>query len=254
MHAIKLFLSILFFAIGVQIQGQNLLINDGGGQPDPSAALEIRSSERGLLIPRMDASERLLIASPVEGLMVYQTDGTPGFYFYNGTQWDTLAGSQVVTNIQNINNVSNVSNSNIAVVRDLKGSSVDGGTFNAGAWRTRDLNDLSGDQSFISLSGDTIVLDTGTYVFTIAAPARLVDQHQCRLFNTSDNSVEAVGTAVNANAASSTSDLSTVVSVSGGQKKFLIQHRCQSTVASDGFGQSASWGNNVYTQVQIEKL
>lgn len=242
----------MLIAIGLSAQG--ILINDGGGTPDASAALEIRSSERGLLIPRMTSTDRLNISNPVAGLMVYQTDGTNGFYYYTGTAWDTLAGSQIVNNIQNINSVTNVSNSNIALVRDLKGSGTDGGTFTSGDWRTRDLNDLSGDNSFVSLSGDTIVLDSGTYIVTIVAPARLVDQHQCRLFNVTDNTTEAVGVAVNANAASSSSDLSAVVSVNASQKKYLVQHRCESTVTDDGFGQAASWGTNVYTQVQIEKL
>ena len=41
----------------------------------------------------MTAQQRGLIGSPATGLMVYQTDGTAGFYFYNGTAWTSLSAS-----------------------------------------------------------------------------------------------------------------------------------------------------------------
>ena len=41
----------------------------------------------------MTASQRGLIASPATGLMVYQTDAPAGFYFYNGSAWTTLNGT-----------------------------------------------------------------------------------------------------------------------------------------------------------------
>lgn len=248
-------LIVLFFInLTSLLQAQGVLINETGGNPDPSAVLEIESTNKGLLIPRMNSSQRLSISAPVEGLMVYQTDGTKGFYFHNGSDWDTLAGSQVITNIQNISNITNITNSNIAVIRDIKGSGIDGGTFNSGAWRVRDLNDLSGDQSFISLSSNEFTLDTGIYVVTAIAPARAVDQHQIRLYNVSSSTVEAVGTAVTSNAASSTSDLSAILEVNTTSQTFRIEHRCQSNQTNDGMGEAANWGNNVYTQVKIEKL
>jgi hypothetical protein len=46
-----------------------------------------------MLIPRMTVTERSSIASPATGLMVYQTDGTSGFYYYNGTVWQRMAES-----------------------------------------------------------------------------------------------------------------------------------------------------------------
>ncbi|MDT0556322.1 hypothetical protein RM538_09920, partial [Constantimarinum sp. W242] len=61
--------------------------------PDASSALDIVSSEGGILIPRMTEFERDLIASPATGLMIFQTDNTSGFYYYNGTIWTTIAPS-----------------------------------------------------------------------------------------------------------------------------------------------------------------
>ena len=56
--------------------------------PDPSAALDITSTTGGLLVPRMTKDERGFIDTPATGLMIYQTDGTPGFYYFNGTSWE----------------------------------------------------------------------------------------------------------------------------------------------------------------------
>lgn len=60
-------------------------INNTGAEPDNSAMLDVSSTEKGMLIPRMTETERDAIASPAEGLMVFQTDGVTGFYYYQGS-------------------------------------------------------------------------------------------------------------------------------------------------------------------------
>ena len=56
--------------------------------PDASAALDITSTTGGLLVPRMTETQRDAISSPATGLMIYQIDGTVGFYYYNGSSWE----------------------------------------------------------------------------------------------------------------------------------------------------------------------
>ena len=61
--------------------------------PYPLAALDIVSTTGGLLVPRMTKAQRNQInvndpARPADGLMIYQTDGTAGFYYYNGSSWE----------------------------------------------------------------------------------------------------------------------------------------------------------------------
>ena len=56
--------------------------------PDASAALDITSTTGGLLVPRMTETQRDEITSAATGLMIYQTDGTAGFYYYNGSSWE----------------------------------------------------------------------------------------------------------------------------------------------------------------------
>lgn len=68
-------------------------INSDGSNPDNSSMLDIKSTSKGVLIPRMTQTERSSITSPANGLLVYQTNGTIGFYFYDGSSWVRLANS-----------------------------------------------------------------------------------------------------------------------------------------------------------------
>ena len=61
--------------------------------PDASAALDITSTSGGLLVPRMTETQRDAISSAATGLMIYQTDGTAGFYYYNGSGWAEVAAT-----------------------------------------------------------------------------------------------------------------------------------------------------------------
>ena len=60
----------------------------GTTTPNASSALDITSTTKGLLIPRMEEGDRIAIDTPATGLMVFQTDGAAGFYYYNGSSWE----------------------------------------------------------------------------------------------------------------------------------------------------------------------
>lgn len=92
MKAIKVFAVILalsLMCLSAFSQG-GVAINTDGSDPDASAILDIQSTVLGLLTPRMTESERDLIPTPAVGLMIYQTDGRPGYYFYDGTAWKSI--------------------------------------------------------------------------------------------------------------------------------------------------------------------
>ncbi|WP_146010855.1 hypothetical protein [Siphonobacter sp. BAB-5405] len=75
------------FLIGftsIQVQAQNNM-GIGTASPDASAVLDVVSTNKGVLVPRMLDSERLVIPNPATGLIVYQTNGTAGFYYNAGT-------------------------------------------------------------------------------------------------------------------------------------------------------------------------
>ena len=57
----------------------------GTATPDASAKLEVASTNKGFLPPRMTAIQRAAIVSPANGLLVYQTDATTGLYVNSGS-------------------------------------------------------------------------------------------------------------------------------------------------------------------------
>lgn len=57
--------------------------------PHASALLDLTSTNKGLLTPRMTTAQRTAIASPASGLLVFDTT-VNSFYYYNGTAWVTL--------------------------------------------------------------------------------------------------------------------------------------------------------------------
>lgn len=63
----------------------------GTTTPNSSAVLDVSSTTQGMLVPRMTSAQRIAISGPTAGLLVYQTDGTAGFYFYNGASWASLS-------------------------------------------------------------------------------------------------------------------------------------------------------------------
>ncbi|MCP3908251.1 MAG: hypothetical protein GY712_09570 [Oceanicoccus sp.] len=60
--------------------------------PASSAQLEVNSTTKGLLPPRMTETQRDGISSPAAGLLIFQTDGIPGYYYYSGTDWIGITG------------------------------------------------------------------------------------------------------------------------------------------------------------------
>ena len=78
----------LFLATNVGLYAQ---VGIGTASPAASAALEIQSITKGLLLPRMTLAQMNAISSPANGLLVYCTDCAPiGFYGYNGSVFRSI--------------------------------------------------------------------------------------------------------------------------------------------------------------------
>ncbi len=67
-------------------------ISVSNSNPDSSAMLDIQSSNKGMLVPRMTTAQRNSISNPATGLLVFDTD-TGGFWFYAGSTWQDLSGN-----------------------------------------------------------------------------------------------------------------------------------------------------------------
>jgi hypothetical protein len=67
------------------VQSLQAQVGIGTSTADPSAILDLTSTAKGMLVPRMTATQRAAISSPATGLVVYQTDGQVGFYVNTGS-------------------------------------------------------------------------------------------------------------------------------------------------------------------------
>ncbi|MFZ1703325.1 MAG: tail fiber domain-containing protein [Saprospiraceae bacterium] len=94
----KLILVAVVILINIfSLHGQNVGI--GTLTPDASAILDIESTDKGVLIPRVDTTD---VTSPSTGLLVYQTLDNV-FYFYNGTKWTEVGTDNLGDHVANQN-------------------------------------------------------------------------------------------------------------------------------------------------------
>lgn len=75
---------------------QGVAVNNDGANADPSAMLDVKATNKGMLVPRV--TQTSTVTSPATGLLVYQTGGTPGFYYYSGTAWVYIQNSATPAN------------------------------------------------------------------------------------------------------------------------------------------------------------
>jgi uncharacterized protein (TIGR02145 family) len=82
---------LLVAALGIKAQ---VAVSTDGSNAHPSAMLEVKSTQKGFLLPRMTQAERNLIASPAAGLVVWCTNcGNNGeMQLFNGTAWTNMTG------------------------------------------------------------------------------------------------------------------------------------------------------------------
>jgi hypothetical protein len=84
----KLTISLLTIAFSYTTIAQ---VGIGTDSPAASAAFEVYSTTKGLLLPRMTKTQLESISSPVEGLMAYCTDcDSKGLYVYSGVEFISL--------------------------------------------------------------------------------------------------------------------------------------------------------------------
>lgn len=93
----KLFFLLVFLSFCNHVFSQTVVITDDPTYTtgNASSVLDVKSVLKGFLAPRMTQAQRIAIATPADGLLVYQTDATKGFFYYNGTTaaWVLLTAS-----------------------------------------------------------------------------------------------------------------------------------------------------------------
>ena len=147
--------------------------------------------------------------------------------------------------------------SSYAVVTDEKSNGTDGGDFNSGAWRQRDLNTEKLDpDGIVSVSSNEFSLGTGTYYIEAFAPAYGVGRHMVKIYSVSSPSQDWYGESAFAHASHYATTHSFVRAriTCSGTRNLAIAHQCETSRSSTGMGIASNFGNvETYTVVKIYK-
>ena len=157
-------------------------INNSNTDPDASAMLDISSTDKGILVPRMDSTGRKAIASPADGLMVYDST-TLTFWYYDNSQWNEIRnGSAKLSATDLIDSIPAPALCDVYMVGDLRlgGNPVSVAVSGNFAYSVDDLED---DFKVIDVSdpsapvekGSLLIGDSPTSVVVLNSFAYVVD-------------------------------------------------------------------------------
>src|SRR5207342_1645808 len=90
----------------------------GTTSPAASSLLEVKSTTKGVLIPRMTFVQRNAITSPATGLLIYQTNGTPGFYYFDGAAWQPVSNAAASRANTSLSNLTSPTKINVNLIPD----------------------------------------------------------------------------------------------------------------------------------------
>jgi hypothetical protein len=109
-----LFLTLFMAQVSSMVSAQNLGINEDGTAAHPSAILDVKSENKGVLIPRIslnNVTSPSPIISPENGLLIYNTNAAviggfgEGYYSWNGSQWLKITTGQSLNNLNFTNGI-----------------------------------------------------------------------------------------------------------------------------------------------------
>ncbi len=180
-HSVPICVIAILFLNYFGVNGQiGMAINSTGAIANPSAMLDVASNSQGILVPRMLSGQRAAISSPATGLLVYQIDGTEGFYFNSctptapnwvmlglavaNTSGNILSGLKVVNNPVTPNTKTDITiNATGTITNDatiLGANGLDAGSLAANTW-----------YYFYLISNGTIVTLSSTSATSPTLPA-----------------------------------------------------------------------------------
>jgi len=172
-------------------------INEDNSQPDATAILDVKSSTKGVLIPRMTSSEKAAITTPATGLIVYDNT-TSSFWYYNGAAWtEIISDSQtLISDADNDTKIQVEKSANEDIIRfDIGGSerlvltkSLAGATILS--FPNNNSNTFIGEGAGYSTTGSSNVFSgyTAGYKNTTGS-SNVFLGHQAGFFNTGDGNV-----------------------------------------------------------------
>jgi hypothetical protein len=181
----------------------------GTASPDASAKLEISSTSKGLLIPRMTDAQKTAITSPANGLMIYQTDGVVGFYVNTGTSasptWTrvnsnwTRTGNDIAYTAGNISTTGTITGGNSST------SSISGFAAN--------VSSISANYSITAADNGKVIQSTASSAITITIPTGLPTGFNCTVIQMGAGQITFSGTYLNRSSFTKTASQYSVASI-----------------------------------------
>ena len=211
---------------------------------DTQRGLAFQSYDEKTGILYLDAGLNLNGSATTDNKFIFNDNltQTSGYLVINASKNPALTGLNVLL-------------PRIATLSDVKASGTEGGTATSGAYQTRILNTISDPTGVVtSLASNQFILTAGEYYIEASAPTRAVNNNKIKIRNITDSTDAIIGSNAFAGTNGSSSvALGNIVITSS--KTFELQHRVQTTAATNGFGSAAAFGENeVYSIVKITKV
>ena len=198
----------LLIVVGLCVATATAQTGIGTTTPDVSAKLDISSTTKGLLVPRMTATERGAIATPAKGLLIYQTDGEAGFYVNTGT-----SSAKVWTRInmdwtKSGNDISYTGN--ISTTGNLTGGNASTSTISGFA---ANVATISTGYNLTAADNGKIIQSTAATAISIAIPTGLPTGFNCTIVQMGAGQITFTGTYLNRGNFTKTASQYAVVSI-----------------------------------------
>jgi hypothetical protein len=171
-------------------------INEDNSQPDATAILDVKSTTKGVLIPRMTSTQKAAITTPATGLIVYDNT-TSSFWYYNGAAWtEIISDSQtLISDADNDTKIQVEKSANEDIIRfDIGGSEILVLTKSpAGAtilgFPNNNSNTFIGEGAGYSTTGSYNVFSGYAAGYFTTGSFNVFSGHQAGFFNTGDGNV-----------------------------------------------------------------
>jgi hypothetical protein len=183
----------------------------GTTTPNAAAKLEIASTDKGLLIPRMTKAQResITLAAAANGLLVYQTDDVVGFYVNNSTtttpSWTRLNSDW----IRSGNNISYTAG-NVSTTGALTGGNSDTSSLSG---FTANITSVAANYSLTATDNGKIIQSTSAGAITITIPSGLPAGFNCTIVQMGAGQITFAGTYLNRGNFTKTASQYAIVSI-----------------------------------------
>ncbi len=181
----------------------------GTTTPNASAKLEVYSTDKGFLLPRMTSVQRSSIASPANGLLVYQTDGDAGFYVNTGIP-ATPVWTRVNMDWTRTGNDISYTAGNVSTTGNLTGGNVSSSTISGFA---ANVATISAAYNLTATDNGKIIQSTSASAITVTIPAGLPTGFNCTIVQMGTGQITFSGTYLNRSGFTKTASQYAVVSI-----------------------------------------